>query len=803
MSRIRLTSTRSYLLSNGNMAPKTGNADNNTKTNSLPVSGRADALNKRPKKSQNPKKNSPRPTHFLSLPLGHHPELRDKIKEFHRRLLPPSDAVPAIEGLDPSILVDPRRLHLTIGVMTLSAAESQQPDTPDTPKARTISEAITLLHSLAPEINAITREPVVVALEKMGVLKTQRQQAGVLYLGPGDETDQNSAKVSRIFGTLTPHDSTSSSHCISDLVGRRFRQEGFIQEDPRPAVLHCTLINASHRKPRRIPRTFSYREIFDQASVLHPKIPSTKSQPDVSQPSAPQDKAIKVDFGVRLVLSFHVLAFVGCLASTLPPAYFSADVHQRHAALASELGPRLSRGASIHLEGPEEFKEQTIRWQLFAPPSFHLAVVVGDEHDVQLTVAGANVFGLPWLAVSGHHGAIASLEKMEHGVQISLSKLNEISVNSDGHTANIGGGALSKSVSDTLWPLGKQTVTGMCECTSLAGPLLGGGHGFLQGKYGLMIDQLVEARVVLADGTLVTANAEKYPDLFWALRGAGHNFGIVTQVKYKLYDVPEDNQWVAGIFTFTEDKLEKIFTVTNELTRDGLQPAEFLNFIIFMRAPTIDASKTILNVVILYEGSLADSNEYMDQYAALGPVNTLITPVSYPILPSMVGAGINDAVCLKGIYRGLRFPTSYRSHDVPTVRRLYTKFDELTANPAFNTSAYFFEGFSVKAVQAVAPESTAYPERFNIFLTSPLLTYFDARWDEEAVQAGKEMREIALGGVEDGQLNAYINYAHGDEGVEDWYGHETWRIDKLKALKEKYDPHNTLAFYAPIMDHNR
>ncbi|KAJ7034068.1 kinase A anchor protein [Mycena alexandri] len=264
------------------MAPKTGNAENNTKTNSLA----ADVLNKRPKKPQNPKKNSPRPTHFLSLPLGQHAELRDKIKEFHRRLLPPSDIVPVIEGLDQSILVDPRRLHLTIGVMTLSAVESQQPDAPDTRKVRTIAEAIALLHSLAPEINAITREPVVVALDKMGVMKTQRQQAGVLYLGPGDETDENSAKVSRIF----------------DLVGRRFRQEGFIQEDPRPALLHCTLINASHRKPRRIPRTFSYREIFDQASDANSfgtNMPLNEPQPHVSQPSesARQGKAIKVYFG--------------------------------------------------------------------------------------------------------------------------------------------------------------------------------------------------------------------------------------------------------------------------------------------------------------------------------------------------------------------------------------------------------------------------------------------------------------------------------------------------------------------------
>ncbi|KAJ7762585.1 FAD binding domain protein, partial [Mycena metata] len=475
----------------------------------------------------------------------------------------------------------------------------------------------------------------------------------------------------------------------------------------------------------------------------------------------------------------------------------------RHEAFAAELGPRLSRGASIYLEGDEGFKEQTIRWQLFAPPSFHVAVVVGDERDVQLTVASANEFGLPWLAISGHHGGIRSMEKLKHGVQISLSELNEISIASDGNTAYIGGGTLSKSATDALWALGKQTVTGTCECTSLAGPMLGGGRGLLEGKYGLMIDQLVEARIVLADGSLVTANAEEYPDLFWALRGAGHNFGIVTQVRYKVYDVPKDNQWVVGFFTFTEDKLEKIFALTNELTKDGLQPAEFLNFIFAMRTLINGTSMTVMNVAILYEGSLSDSNQYMDQYAALGPANTIIMPSSYPILPSMLAAGINDVACLKNTYSSLRFPVSWPSYNLPTVRRLYTKFDQLTANAAFNASVYFFEGYSVRGVQAVAPESTAFPDRANIILTALFLTYFDSRLDEEAVRLGKEMREIALGGVADGRLDAYVNYAHGDEGVEAWYGHETWRIDKLRALKEKYDPHNRFAFYAPIVEYGQ
>ncbi|KAJ6594810.1 kinase A anchor protein [Mycena capillaripes] len=273
------------------MAPKGKNADGNRDAPNTSL--HQDAQTRRPQKiSKKPKSNQVRPTHFLSLPLGHHPELRDRIKEFHQKLLPAGDAATVIEGLDKSILVDPRRLHFTIGIMALTSADPPKSDTPETSQ-RTVWEAIALLQSLGPEIDAITREPVLLTLDKMGVLKTQRRQAGVLYVGPSDETSEDTLKVARIF----------------DLVGRRFQQEGFIEKDARPAVVHCTLINASHRKPRRIPRTFSYREIFDHASVdanpsIIPEIALAQSQSEGSKPLVPpqpEDKTIRVDFGTWAV----------------------------------------------------------------------------------------------------------------------------------------------------------------------------------------------------------------------------------------------------------------------------------------------------------------------------------------------------------------------------------------------------------------------------------------------------------------------------------------------------------------------
>ncbi|KAJ7034037.1 FAD-dependent oxygenase [Mycena alexandri] len=500
-----------------------------------------------------------------------------------------------------------------------------------------------------------------------------------------------------------------------------------------------------------------------------------------------------------LLLAISVICATSKATATILPdqVLFSIDIQQRYVALASHLGPILSQGASIYLEGTPQFKEQTARWQLFAPPQFHIAVEVVAERDVQYTVLLANSFGLPWLAVSGRHGSTSTLHKLEHGIQISLSKLNNITMNIDGQTANFGGGVLSKNVVDTLWSWGKQTVTGQCECTSLAGPLLGGGHGLLQGRYGLMIDQLVEARVVLADGSLVTASNEENPDLFWALRGAGHNFGIVTQVKFKVYDVPKDNQWVVAILTFTEDKLEKIIELANDI-KDGLQPVELINMIWVLRIPGTE--KPVINVQIIYEGSLAESQKYINQYNALNPTDSAILQnVDYPQISSLTNSGEETIACAHSVYRARLFPTSFRSYHIPTIRKLFDKFSEISAQPGLNNSFYLLEAYSVKGVQNVDPESTAFPDRFNVFLTAPVLVYFDADLDEQAVKSGQEIREIALEGVEDGLQSSYVNYAQGDETLEDWYGHETWRTDKLRALKEKYDPHNRFAFYAPII----
>lgn len=425
--------------------------------------------------------------------------------------------------------------------------------------------------------------------------------------------------------------------------------------------------------------------------------------------------------------------------------------------------------------------------------------MLSDRADIKLKVKLANSFGLPWLAVSGHHGAINSLGTLEWGIEISMENFNEIQLSQDGQTALIGGGTLSKNITDTLWALDKQTVTGACECTSLVGPMLGGGHGWLQGQYGLAADQLLEARVILADGELVTVSENStYSDLFWALRGAGHNFGIVTQVKVKVYDVPNGGNWLYANLIFTQDKLEQVFGVVNDITSNGSGPVEYIDFIWYQRVPTIDAQFPVISLYIVYQGTREEAQPYIDMYQALGPANTTIIDTDYTQISSLTGNGNDGIACSHGLYYALRFPTGFETYNLTTNRNLFTKFAHITSQqPAFNDSFFLFEDYSTEGVWAVDPTSTAFPDRFNHHLVSPVIIYFDSSLDDEAVAAGRELREIALE-FKPGPLNAYVNYAHGDESEEDWYGHDGWRIQKLAGLKRKYDPHNRLIYYAPI-----
>ena len=148
----------------------------------------------------------------------------------------------------------------------------------------------------------------------------------------------------------------------------------------------------------------------------------------------------------------------------------------------------------------------------------------------------------------------------------------------------------------------------------------------------------------------------------------------------------------------------------------------------------------------------------------------------------------------------MRFGILLQRYDIQAMLRIYDLFNQKTKdNPAFNNSMFALESYSTPAVRAVPADSTAFPYREDDILISPMVFYApDSSLDAEAREWGEQMRNLALEGTGSTEMHVYINYAHGSESLEEIYGHEPWRLEKLRRLKAEYDPKGRFSFYAPI-----
>src|SRR4051812_38586054 len=169
----------------------------------------------------------------------------------------------------------------------------------------------------------------------------------------------------------------------------------------------------------------------------------------------------------------------------------------------------------------------------------HPALIVrcSSPEDVARTIAFARAQGAP-LAVrgGGHNGG--GLGVVDGGVVIDLAGLDEVFVDTAADTVRVGGGCTWAQVDRATGEHGRATPSGIISTTGVGGLTLGGGIGHLTRRYGLTIDSLIGADVVLADGSQVYASADEHPELFWALRGGGGNFGVVTTFEFRTHAIP-------------------------------------------------------------------------------------------------------------------------------------------------------------------------------------------------------------------------------------------------------------------------
>ncbi|KAL9012927.1 MAG: hypothetical protein Q9173_002348 [Seirophora scorigena] len=330
------------------------------------------------------------------------------------------------------------------------------------------------------------------------------------------------------------------------------------------------------------------------------------------------------------------------------------------------------------------------------------------------------------------------------------------------------------------------------------GAALGGGLGRYQGYYGLLQDNIVDVDLVLASGEIITVSEQSHPDLFWGLKGAGHNFGIVTRFTIKLYESPV-NDWYFAQFVFTQDKLEALVTQVNKMMDNGTQRRELMNYFVYAWNPQISITDPIIVFTIYYIGTKEQSSPYTKPYFDLNPVFHNDSSVPYPKLASATGLGDEDFSCAHG-YNRLQYPVGLLTYNVSNTRAVYNMYkSQTTAVPALNLSTVVFEGYSLEGVKAVDPASTAYPHREDNILASILTVYApNPSLDKTAISWARQVRDLMHAGQPARKRNAYVNYAFGDETQEQVYGYEPWRLERLRGLKRKYDPQGRFNFYEPI-----
>ncbi|KAK4541282.1 hypothetical protein LTR36_008198 [Oleoguttula mirabilis] len=471
--------------------------------------------------------------------------------------------------------------------------------------------------------------------------------------------------------------------------------------------------------------------------------------------------------------------------------------------IAADLGPGLSTNATIVLPGNSSFEALEIRSS--SPriqPTFTAIVEVATEEDIQQTIRYADRCDIPFLAVAGGHGWQSTINNANGAIQINMRKMQQIELESSGTLVRIGGGVLQRHLTQTLYSLGKQAVTGLCECTSIIGPLLGGGHSVLQGFHGFVSDNLLSARVVLANGTAVTASATEHPDLFWALRGAGHNFGIVASFEVKAYDLPKTN-WTIVSIVYTQDKLEEFIDALNEVDNEGDHVPELVLAGAITRIAAFDTVYPVVAYQLSYLGTADEVEPYVARFRQAGPISvTTAENVAYNDYYIATSNGYNQTTCeednnISG------YAISLRKYNKAAVRQTFGYFSNLTADARYNTSVWLLESYGSRGVWAQNYSATAVaPAERNLPVLTVPITWWagnstEAR--EKAETYGKLMRAALAAGDQEtsSTSHVYLNYAIGDESREQVYGAEP--LPRLQALKKRYDPANKFGFYMPLV----
>ncbi|KAM5534865.1 hypothetical protein V8D89_011420 [Ganoderma adspersum] len=428
--------------------------------------------------------------------------------------------------------------------------------------------------------------------------------------------------------------------------------------------------------------------------------------------------------------------------------------------------------------GDSDYDQAIARWAKNAARKAAIVAFVKDPEDVSLAVKYAKEANLVIAIKGGGHNP-SGASSSEGGLVIDLSRyLNGVTVDADKKLGYVGGGAIWETVDKTAIEHGLATVGGTVNHTGVGGLILGGGYGWLSGAHGLAIDNLVQATVVTADGSILTANEKENADLFWAIRGAGSNFGVVTEFVLQLH--PQRRTIFCGLAIFTPDKLEALLDITQAWLDNGPSTKEGM-MQGFVRGPE---RRPCAIAFMFYNGSEEEGRQNFKAFFDLNPVADFTSEKPYEVLNSLQNsfAGPGQNVYMKGCFLPREFPRTL----LPTV---FQRVTELSAPEEYNV-VLLFEHMPLGKANSVPDDATAY--RRN--LTSNALAVVYAQEESEEVfkysrDACHEICGLITGKAADNL--GYGNYNSDSEAqpvaskAEANFGSN---YKRLQEIKKKYDP---------------
>jgi hypothetical protein len=402
------------------------------------------------------------------------------------------------------------------------------------------------------------------------------------------------------------------------------------------------------------------------------------------------------------------------------------------------------------------------------------AVNFGRDNNLLIAVRGG-----------GHNGG--GLGLCNDGLVIDLSGLKFVRVDSSDDTVRVGGGNILHEVDHATHPFGLAIPAGMVSSTGVGGLTLGGGVGYLTRKYGLTIDNLLEADMVLADGSVLTVNKDQNTDLFWAIRGGGGNFGIVTSFKFQAHPVKN----IFGGPTFWPiEKTEEIMEWYHDFLHQS--PDELNGFIATMIIPGPPFpdhlhNKQFCGIVWCYCGDMDKAQEVFKPILARNPLFQLVGEMPYPALQSLF-----DGFMPPGLQ--WYWKADFYNELGPELRSQHLKFGSMIPTPLSQMHLYPISG----AASRIGKEETPWAYRDATY--AGVIVGIDpdpenadkiTKWSKDYWEA---MHPYSAGG-------AYSNFMmdEGQERIKASYKHN---YDRLVKIKTQYDPDNLFSVNQNIRPNN-